>query len=257
MIEGFLNYFKFTDGISTSDVLGWFFAVIGAIFIYRWIDNMQTSMSRHSMLREIESSFSAIYNNKIAKSSTQPHIENNTYTTIGCDSIMVRSVLHDFSNWEIHKENNRFVCEIVDSQRYLLIRNNDCENTHYYEWISTQALHEILLIAKRVEKMYKDNIIKKIDLSDMSYELIPLGMSGRIEMFKAYYSNYEADSIAYLVMQTVVACNKYGNHSMVQRFKNYYTTHTDIRNLFIHSSRIRKFKDFFVVRKFKSLMKIN
>ena len=263
MWNDFFEYMKFTDGIATSDVLGWILALFGAYFVYRLIDHMQTSMERHSMLRDIEASLSELYDQPIAKSkqekldSLPPNISFEQYKINLCENVMVRSVLHDFTNWEPKYDNeHKLICEIVDTQRFLLIRNNQDKNNHYYEWISTQALHEILLVSRRIEKMYKDGIIKPLDLADMSHEIIPLGMSGRIKLLSNYYGHYDAECVAYLVMMTVVACYRHKNIESVNTFRQYYQEYSkELSVFFVKSVRIRKIRDLFKVRKFKKLMR--
>ena len=66
MIHEFL---RITDGITMGDFLGWILAAISGIIVYKLIDHFQTSMERHAMLKEVEDSFSAIYDSIIAKSN--------------------------------------------------------------------------------------------------------------------------------------------------------------------------------------------
>ena len=141
----------------------------------------------------------------------------------------------------------------MDNQRYIQIRKHSSIAGKQTEWMSTQALHEILLLCKRIEKMYKSHIIKRIDLVDMQREILPLGMSGRIEFFAAYFGYYDAECIAYLVMQTVVSCEQYHNTEAVLDFCNYYKNHMDIHSYFEKSVRLRRIYDRAAVRKFQAL----
>ena len=167
--------------------------------------------------------------------------------------VMVRSVLHDFSDWltvlssENPKERDT---KIIEHQRYVHIRRD----ARYDEWISTQALHEITLKMRRIEKMFKSGIVKRIDLSDMFREIIPLGMSGRLEFFCSYYGEYDADCVAYIVMQTVVSCDKYKNFEVVNEFADYYRKHGDIRSLFENNRRVVSPADHAAMRRFRKLM---
>ena len=252
MINDFMENLKFTDGIAASDIIGWILAALAGFIAYKLIDNMQTNMERHNMVTSIEDSFSDLYNSTIAismRNGIQLSPENAEDNLV-----MVRSVLHDFTCWTpiYEKDNpNKLECKIINNQRYLHIRND----AEYDEWISTQALHSINLKVRRIEKMYKSNIIKRVDLSDMSREIVPLGISGRIEYIDTYYNDYDADCIGYLVMQTVVSCAKYNNMEIVNLFANYYIAHPDIHRFFESSRRIRPIMDYFALNTFKKLMK--
>lgn len=57
-----------TDGIAMSDILGWIFAALGGMVVYKEIDHIRTSVERHGMLKDIENTFWSIYNSVIAKS---------------------------------------------------------------------------------------------------------------------------------------------------------------------------------------------
>jgi len=268
MIEQFLEYLRFTDGMASSDVLGWMFAAVGAFIMFKLIDNMQTSMERHSMLQEVEATFTNLYNSVIALSYTNKEDKkkpNKELKELIMDkeiqSVMVRSVLHEELDWEVRTDKKtkkiQNPMEIVNSQRFILIRDKFCKNneTYYYEWISTQALHEIILQCRRIEKMFKDGIVKKIDLSDMSRELVPLGICGRAEFFESYYGKYDADCIRYLVMQTVVSCYKYKNDVMLNRFLQYNEQHKKLQKYVAKNVRIRRIKDLYAILMFKKICK--
>lgn len=243
-------------GIGINDILGWLLAAAGGYFIYRVIDNMQTSMERHVVLKDVENKFSDIYNSAIAKACNN---ENNA----SLEQVMVRSVLHDDGAWNVvlsdtPEGGKKFgnVQVITDNQRYIQIRNGmgtGVDAVYHNEWISTQALHEILLHCRRIEKMYKDNVIKRIDLADMFREIIPLGIGGRIEFFNAYYSKYDTDCMGYLVMQTVVSCEKYYNTDAVRKFVKYYNAHAEIHEFFEKSKRIRMIGDCLLVKRFRRI----
>ena len=250
-IADFIRYLRFTDGLSSSDVIGWILAALAGIIAYRLIDNMQMSIERHNMLSTIEDAVSSLYDSQIAflVPKGQTLSEDNAKEC----RVMVRSVLHDFSDWQtiMSPENpkERDV-KIIGHQRYVHLRKNE----KYDEWISTQALHEITLKMRRIEKMFKSGIVKRIDLSDMFREIIPLGMSGRLEFFRSYYGEYDAECVAYIVMQTVVSCDKYQNHDIVNEFARYYNTHEEIRPLFGKNRRILRFRDESAIRTFRKLM---
>lgn len=245
------EFMRITDGITMGDFMGWILAALGAVIVYKMIDHIQTSIERHTMLKEVEDSFSAIYNSVIAKSNVNPKGKK-------LESVMVRSVLHNKCDWQVKQsidgemENS---CKIEDSQLYIQIRNCKIEKRKYNEWISSQALHEIMLLCRRIEKMYKDRIIRRIDLADLFREIVPLGESGRMQFVYAYYGKYDADCVGYLVFQTIVSCNKYHNNDTIKEFTDYYCKHEEIHKFFIKSARIRPVRDFFAVRKFKRILK--
>ncbi|MBQ9503632.1 MAG: hypothetical protein IJU93_01335 [Lachnospiraceae bacterium] len=60
-ITDFLRYLRFTDGLSSSDVIGWILAAFAGIVAYRLIDNMQMSIERHNMLSIVEDAISSLY----------------------------------------------------------------------------------------------------------------------------------------------------------------------------------------------------
>ena len=65
-IADFIRYLRFTDGLSSSDVIGWVLAALAGIIAYRLIDNMQMSIERHNMLSTIEDAVSSLYDSQIA-----------------------------------------------------------------------------------------------------------------------------------------------------------------------------------------------
>ena len=152
MIHEFL---RITDGITMGDFLGWILAAISGIIVYKLIDHFQTSMERHAMLKEVEDSFSAIYDSIIAKSNVNTKGKK-------LESVMVRSVLHDKCDWQVKQNTDgkmKNSHNIEDSQLYIQIRNYKENDRNCNEWISSQALHEIMLLCRRIEKMIKGEII--------------------------------------------------------------------------------------------------
>lgn len=243
------EFMRITDGIAMSDVLGWIFAAIGAVIVYKAIDHIQTSIERHTMLKEIEETCSALYNSVIAKSCPSKNKKK-------LQPVMVRSVLHDDSEWMVQTIDGKLTNKrrIEDTQLYIQIRKGKGQNGFHNEWISSQALHEMMLLCRRIEKMYKDKIIKRIDLADLSKEIVPLGKSGRIQFLGAYYGKYDADCVGYLVLQTIVSCKKYNNEDSVRSFMEYYNEHPEIHCFFEKSIRIRPVLDYFAVNKFKKIV---
>ncbi|MCR5626791.1 MAG: hypothetical protein K6F99_05690 [Lachnospiraceae bacterium] len=247
--SGFITYLRFTDGLSPSDIIGWILAALAGIIAYKLIDHLQTAIERHGMLSTVEDDITRIFNSVTAlsfrKGDEWPDDEN-----INNNMVMIRSVLHDNTDWQvIRDENGAIECRIVENQRYLHIRKDE----KYNEWISTQALHEIGLKARRIEKMFKGGIIKRVDLADMFREIVPLATSGRIEFFRAYYGNYDAECLGYLVMQTIISCYKCKNMEIIEEFNAYYKAHPDIHELFTNSRRIRMIRDRFAVMNFKKI----
>ena len=196
------------------------------------IDHVQTSMERHEKLSEVEKYFSEIYNSVIAKTR-----QGKSKKVEKFQNVMVRSVLHDNTDWYVDYDTDKRMMLnkkiLIEHQLYIQIRKE--EKTEQNEWIATQALHEIMLHCRRIEKMYKDGIIKRIDLADLSREIVPLGISGRMEFFATYYDKYAADCVGYLVMQTIVSCEKYHNNGMVKKFVDYYNRHPNIHQYFVKS----------------------
>ncbi len=250
-ITDFIRYLRFTDGLSPSDIIGWVLAALAGIIAYKLIDHMQTSIERHSMLSLIEDDITGIFNSVTALSFSKDDKWPEGEIIKDKNKVMVRSVLHDNTPWQIIRDPNGSIeCRIVGNQRFLHIRNDE----KYNEWISTQALHEIGLKARRIEKMFKSGIVKRVDLADMFREIVPLATSGRIEFFRAYYGDYDAECIGYLVLQTIVSCHKYKNHEIIQEFAKYYLAHPDIHALFTEGRRIRRFRDMSAVNKFNNVM---
>lgn len=238
------EFLKVTDGIAMSDIIGWILAALGGFVVYWIIDNMQTSMERHGMIKDVEASLNTLYSSPFAKadSNDKPH-----------SPVTVRSVLHDASPWKpfVRNGNPEECTEVLieDTQRYVKIRDlKDCE-----EYISTQAIHELSILFRRMEKLYKDNILRPIDLSDLWREILPMGVNGRLEFYETYFSVFDVEPIAYVVMSAVVACDAVGNKAAVSYFRDYYRTHTDLHRLFINNKRLRIW-DMRCKRKFMRIM---
>ena len=258
-IENFLRYFRFTDGIATSDIIGWILAAFAGILAYKLIDHMQTDIERHSILAEIERDLSKLYDSKIAL-KIEGKIELTSHTLKAKDKkqVMVRSVLHDDSPWTVivDAEDSKEIQYVIDhNQRYIQIRNDENHN----EWISTQALHDLLLKVRRIEKMYKGGIIKRIDLNDFYRELLPLATSGRLKVIKKYYGDYDAECIAYVVMQIIISCNKYKNEQALEYFKKSGDVEEDgkiiddIEKVFKDNRRVRRIRDFGLFSRYKNI----
>lgn len=224
--------------IMASDLMSWFLAFIGGIIAYRVIDHMQTSIERHSVIKDVEKTINDIFSTPIAKSNKSDDSDSK---------VNVRTVLHDDSPWEIYLKGSTKI-EIHDNQRYVQIRDTN----DYQEFIGTQAVHELLILFRRIEKLYKDSIIKPIDLADMWREILPFGTSGRLEFFKSYLSEYDIQSIVFVLLNTILACKKYKIYNAINYFKSYYLE--DMSQFFLNNSRYT-IKEKLKVKIFINLMK--
>ena len=81
-------------------------------------------------------------------------------------------------------------------------------------------------------------------------------MCGRLEFFRSYYGDYDAECVAYIVMQTVVSCEKYKNFEVVNEFADHYRKHGDIRSLFENNRRVVSPADHAAMRSFRKLMDV-
>ncbi len=250
-IADFIRYLRFTDGIASSDLIGWILAAIAGIIAYRLIDHMQTDIERHSMLADMEDSISELFDKPIAL-SLPPH-QSLTKDTAQNHEVLIRSVLHDFTPWQIlrNDKNDKIQSEIINNQRYIHIRDDE----KYNEWISTQALHELFCVKiRRIEKMYKGHIVKKIDLSDLFREIVPLGMSGRVEFIAAYYDDYDTECLTYMIMQTIIACDKYHNEKIIKSFADYYNSHEEMHRYFSSNRRNRGMEKLTLYKRFLKIL---
>ena len=84
------EYMKICKGIPVSDILGWILTGIAGAIAYKLIDHIQTSMTRHEMLKGIEETFSNIYNSQIAFVSEGKRKRHK---------VMVRTLIDDKENW--------------------------------------------------------------------------------------------------------------------------------------------------------------
>jgi len=224
--------------ITASDMITWLLAFVGGFIAYLVIDHLQTTMERHNVITDIENKINELFCNKIAKAKKNGVLE----------SVMVRTVLHDFSDWSFQKD---MELEVVDGQRFINIRKDE----KYVEFISTQALHESLILFRRIEKLYKSKIIKSIDLSDLWREIIPYGSSRRLQFFEQYYSQRDIESITYVIMETVLACNKHKNDTAVDYFKEHYSRQKEeVEGFYFKNTRIRLI-DRYSLSKLKRIVK--
>lgn len=117
--------------ILASDIIGWFLAFIGGFIVFKIVDNMQTTIERHNVIKEIENSINILLSQPIAKSNKCNDKENNQKTS----TVNVRTVLHDNSPWEGYIKDETEM--IIDKyQRYIQIRSKG----GYAEYVSTQAI---------------------------------------------------------------------------------------------------------------------
>ena len=98
--------------ILASDIIGWILAFLGGVIVFKLIDNMQTNIERHNVIKEVEDSINKIFSDHIAKSNkvSSKKTENNKANSNEAESIQVkndkelelvtvRTILHDKENW--------------------------------------------------------------------------------------------------------------------------------------------------------------
>jgi len=224
--------------IAASDIIGWLLAFLGGFIAYRIVDNLQTSLERHSVISDIETKINELFSSDIARKKTSSE---------ELEAVMVRTVLHDETLWlDYDKDKTQTV--ILNTQRYVNIRNDE----KFTEYISTQALHESLILFRRLEKLHKARIIKDIDLADLWREILPFSLSNRIGFLKTYYSERDVESLLYIMMHTYLACEKYKMDNATDYFKSKYKIEqVNLMKLLENNKRFR-FADKLHLRKFKS-----
>lgn len=217
-----MDNIQIVSQILASDIIGWFLAFFGGFIVFKIVDNMQINIERHSMIREIESSVNSLFSSLIAKSNTN----------IDSKYVNIRTILHDFSPWKDFDSSETI---IENGQRYVCIRKDD----KYEEYISTQGLHESLIIFRRIEKLYKDSILKPIDLADLWREILPFAASKRLEFYKNYFSKYDIEPIVFVLFNTFLACKKYKVNNAVIYFNDVYNNDESIKYYFEDNGRYR------------------
>ena len=226
----------FISQVTASDLISWLLAFLGGFIAYRIVDNMQTSLERHSVISDLEEKINHLFSSPIAKSTC--------IKDLGLHSVTVRTVLHDFTPWKNYKNDSDVLTD--DCQRYIKIRDDE----QYKEYISSQALHELLILFRRIEKLHKSRIIKDVDLSDLWRELIPACMSNRLGFLKSYYSQRDIESMLYVLMYTVTACHKFElDNAMAYMKKNYKAYHEEIEDMLCKNKRFR-LKDRFAFKRY-------
>lgn len=110
-----------------------------------------------------------------------------------------------------------------------------------------------MILFRRIEKLYKDRIIGKIDLVDMWRELIPFATSGRLDFFASYLSGKDIESIEYVVLLTAVSAVKYKNNVALDYFTKHFKR-ADIDEIVKGNSRIRLF-DRLLIYKLRYIIK--
>ncbi|HYE80632.1 MAG TPA: hypothetical protein VEG39_00545 [Clostridia bacterium] len=212
--------------ILASDIINWLLAFIGGIFVYRIVDNMQTKIARHSIIKDIETTINDLFSKQIAKSNRGK--KNEDIVTVN-----LRTILHDFSPWQVYSRDSEIIIE--DNQRYIRIRDDE----NYTEYVSTQALHEALIIFRRIEKLYKDSILKPVDLVDMWREILPFGSSRRLEFLTSYFSKFDVEPVIFVLYNTLLACYKFRMKNAVDYFRKYYKSNPELASHFLDNGRYR------------------
>jgi hypothetical protein len=240
-----MTKFEIVNQILTSDIIGWFLAFIGGFLVFKIVDNMQTAIERHNVIRDVENSINAIFSQPIAKSNKCNTMGNNQEI----NDVTVRTVLHDNSPWEEYIKGETEIV-IENNQRFVQIRKEE----GYKEYISTQAIHELLILFRRIEKLYKDSILKPIDLADMWREVLPFGTSGRLGFYKSYLGVNDIKSIIFVVFNTVLACEKYEIDNAVKYFAQDFLKNEGLKEFYSENSRYT-FKEKLRVKKFFEIIK--
>jgi len=235
-----MTKFQIVREILASDIIGWVLAFIGGFLVFKVVDNMQTAIERHNVIQDVENSINSLFSQPIAKSNKCNTIDNNQEIM----DVTVRTVLHDNTPWEEYiKDETEIVIE--NNQRIVRIRGKD----GYKEYISTQAIHELLILFRRIEKLYKDSILKPIDLADMWREILPFGTSGRLTFYKSYLGKNDIKSIIFVLFNTVLACEKYKIDNAVKYFSIDFLNNNSMQEFYKENSRYT-YKERFRVRKF-------
>lgn len=238
---------KLVEEIMASDVIGWILAFFGGLIAFRIVDNLQVKIERHNVIRDVENSINNLFSSPIAKSNMSIDKGNKDELS----NVNVRSVLHDNYPWERYIKGKTKVI-IENNQRYIQVRSEN----GYSEFISTQALHELLILFRRIEKLYKDSIFKPIDLADIWREILPFGCSGRLEFFESYFDKSDIRSIVFVLFNTVLACNKYEIKNGVNAFVTYFSENKKIQEIYYKNSRYT-YKEKWNIRKFKKIVQSN
>ncbi len=235
-----MTKFEIVRQILASDIIGWVLAFLGGFLVFKVVDNMQTAIERHNVIKDVENSINALFSQPIAKSNKCNLAGNNQEI----NNVTVRTVLHDNSPWEEYiKDETEIVIE--DNQRFVQIRKLE----GYREYISTQAIHESLILFRRIEKLYKDSILKPIDLADIWREILPFATSGRLRFYKSYLGENDIKSLVFVLFNTVLACEKYKIDNAVEYFAKDFLKNEELREYYTENSRYT-FKERFKIGKF-------
>lgn len=250
------DLFQIVKGLPVSDILGWIIAAFGTFVVYKFFDNISVRMQRHAIVNEVEMKINTLFSAEFAfainKDKKDNHNEDDYYK-----KLQVRTVLDDSCNWEFpvktEEEERKASIVVYNNQRYVQIRKDTNENADQ-QYVSTQAIHEILIIFRRIEKLYKDRIMLKVDLCDLWREILPFATSNRIAFFYNYLNDYDTSSMIYVIMQTVIACDKYKNIDAIKYIQN--NTKEEIDWINKVDSRLRFTKDTILKTRFRNIMGI-
>lgn len=209
VIDRIFESLSYSPNVGANDIIGWCLAFIGGFIVFKIIDDFQTRISRHAMISEIEYLINKMFASDLA-------INENNKGKISL--IFLRTILDDETRWVIYDKN----CDktkLIENQRYVKIRVRKNDNT--VDYISTKAVHELMILFRRIEKLYKDGIIKKVDLADIWREILPFGVSGRPDFFSTYLLPSDIQSMKYVIALTLCSCQKYKNEDAIKYFKKY------------------------------------
>ena len=206
LVNKIIESLSYTPNVGANDIIGWCLAFLGGFIVFKIIDDFQTRISRHGMISEIEYLINNMFSSDLA--INEPVNGEKSY-------VFLRTILDDETKWSaFDKEKDKPI--IHDKQRFARVRiQNDGKSTDY---ISTKAIHELMILFRRVEKLYKDGIVKKIDLVDIWREILPFGVSGRPEFLSTYLLPSDIQSMRFVITMTLCSCKKYGNNDALSYF---------------------------------------
>lgn len=216
---------RIINEILASDIISWILGFSGGIIVFGFVDKIQTKIERHNVILSIEQEFNNLFSKEYAFSETK-----NT-------NLSLRYCLRDEPKWiNYDKELNK----IDKSQLFLCIRKYKKENIE--EYIATAAMHEVLILFRRMEKLYKDNILKYIDLSDLWREIIPFWTSGRYQFFVNYFGEEDIQSINFVILKTLCACKKNRIESTFDFLRKCEINETNVNEFFTQCKKNKRFR---------------
>lgn len=188
--------------ILASDIINWMFAALGGSLAYIVLHRMQNSRERHMMIKDIEDSITVIMDMNFAKNKMKDSQES-------LQIVNFRTVLHDDTPWILYSKDN---IQITDGQRFILVRDDE----KFYELIGTALIHESLLWFRRVNKLYKDKIIKDEDLADLWRQILPFMRANKLAFYRSYLGEDDTYPILAVCMHCIRACYKLNRNNAIK-----------------------------------------